>query len=314
MNIRFDNMDSDLSAFFPRELESIRAVVLEVQYGALKAAMWVPMKTDIDPGAEVYTYRATDMVGVAELASDLSEDGPTVDVKGSEVTSAIRSMKSKYAYTIQEARNSKMANKGLDIRKATAARRAIAQTTDKVMLIGDGTAAYLGLRGLFKLTGTDTYTVPNGAGGSKLWSLKTPDEMVLDMHRMVHQVPESTNEVEEVDTMLLPTTMYRDASSRKMGPNTDTTVLQHFMNTMKAEGKPDFTVGASPRLNTASGTSGFRAVAYKRDPDKLEGILPVAFEQFAPQFNGYRVTTHCHGRIGGVIVYFPKSVIYGDFS
>ncbi len=41
--------------------------------------------------------------------------------------------------------------------------------------------------------------------------------------------------------------------------------------------------------------------------------MPVPFEQMAPQFDGMIVKTSCHGRIGGVVCYFPKSVIYADY-
>jgi hypothetical protein len=311
MSIRFDNMDAPDSVFFPRQLEAIRQGVLEVQYAELIGATLVPVKTDIDPGAEVYTYTATDMVGVAELMADMSDDSPTVEVSGNQVTSSIRSASTSYRYSIQESRNARMANVDLDPRKARAARRAMAQLFDDVMLLGDGTAAYLGLRGLFRLAGTDTYTTPvSASSGSKAWAQKTPDEVLFDMHGMINQVIVNTKEVEVPNMLGMPTAQFQDISTRRIGENVSTTILEQFYKSLPPN-RPVKVFSSTKLAGIGAGTSD-RAIAYRLDPDKLECVMPVPFEQMPPQFDGFIVKTKCHGRIGGVICYFPKSVIYAD--
>lgn len=309
MRFRFDNMDASENAFFARQLEHIRPGVFEVRYAELIATSLVPINTSVHPGAEVFTYRAYDQVGKAQLASDLSKTGARADVFAKpEVTSPIRSMKGSYGYSIQEARAAMMAGLDLDPRKARAARRAIAQLMDDVLLLGDGTAPYLGLYGLFALVGTHTYTVPNGDAGDTEWSTKTADEVVADLHGIANGIVTNSKDVHQPDTLLLPLTSYQEISQRRMGDGSTMTILQFFL----ANSPYIKSVIPVVKLETAGSGGVKRMVAYKKDPDMVEGIVPVAFEQLAPQFDGYEVLTHCHGRIGGVVTYYPKSISYGD--
>jgi len=296
------HFDAAENNYFARQLEAIRAGVLQVQYGPLKAAALVPMKTDVDPGAEVYTYRVEDEVGIAKLVADMAEDGPTVDVNGTEATSKIRSAKDKYIYTIQDVRNSRLAGRDLPMSKARAARNAIARLIDNVMLLGDGTPAYLGLRGLFQLASTNTYALATGAGGSTTWALKTADEILADMHGACDEITVDTKEVFDATDLVIPLAEYQRVSRMRIGPDTAETVLSHFLKTRADMGKP-VRVTATAKQST-------KLVAYCKDPDVLEGILPIAFEQFAPQYAGAKITTDCHGRTGGVVVYHPLAVCY----
>ncbi len=49
-------------------------------------------------------------------------------------------------------------------------------------------------------------------------------------------------------------------------------------------------------------------ITYKRSPDKLTLELPQLFEQFAAQERNLEFVVPAHGRIGGVIIYYPLSV------
>lgn len=309
LRFRFDNMDAGENAFFSRQLEHIRPGIFEVKYADLVAMTLVPVNTSVHAGAEIYTYRAYDQFGKAVLASDLSKTGPRVDVSAlPETFSPIRSMKDSYGYSIQEARAAMMANLDLDPRKAKAARSAIAQLTDDILLLGDGSAPYLGLYGLFALTGTHTYSVPNGAGGLKTFASKTPDEVVADLHGIANGIVSNSKEIHKPTTLLLPLTSYQDVTSRRMGDGASNTILQQFLST-----SPYIkSVKSCVKLETAGAAGVKRMVAYNPDSEMLEAIMPVVFEQLAPQFDGYEVITHCHGRTGGVVTYYPKSISYGD--
>lgn len=310
MKFRFDNMDASENVFFSRQLEQIRAQAFEVQYAELKGFALVPAKTDFHPGVEEYTYRVFDKVGRAALSSNGSDKGPRVDLKGFETTSKFKTLKDSYGYNIQEARNAMMASLDLNGRKAKAARDAIATLSDDAILLGaNGTGLQgSGFSGLFTLTGTETYTVPNGAAGSTLWTAKTPDEIVQDMHGMVFQVEQNSSEVETCDTMVLPLSRKGLVSSTRMGDGSNQTILSHFLETNGSIKAVEF----SQKLNSNTAWTGARCMAYKKDPGKIECLVAVEFEQLPPQYDGYEVITHCQARIGGTICYFPKSVIYGD--
>lgn len=296
------HFDANENAYFARQLEAVRAQILEVKYGPLKAAEMIPMKTDIDPGAADYVYRIEDEVGKAALVADMAEDGPTVDVRGSEATSRIRSAKDKYIYTIQDVRGSRLAGRDLPMSKARAARNAIARLLDNVMLLGDGTPAYLGLRGLFALASTNTYALATGAGGSTTWASKTADEILTDLHGIADEIYVDTKEIFRATDMAIPVVEYQRISRMRIGPDTSETVMQHFLKTRSDMGQP-IKLHASAKLTT-------KVVAWCKDPDVLEGVLPIAFEQFAPQYEGAKIITECHARTGGVIVYHTQAVCY----
>lgn len=310
MKFRFDNMDSSENVFFSRQLEQIRAQAFEVQYAELKGTMLVPAKTDFHPGVEEYTYRVFDKVGRAAVSSNASDKGPRVDLKGFETTTKFKTLKDSYGYNIQEARNAMMASLDLNGKKAKAARDAIAVLSDDAILLGaNGTGlAGTGFSGLFTLSETETYSVPNGAAGSPLWTAKTPDEIVQDMHGMVFQVEQNSNEVEKCDTLVLPLARKGLVSSTRMGDGSNQTILSHFLETNGSITSVEF----SQKLNANTAWTGARAMAYKKSSDKLECLIAVEFEQLPPQYDGYEVITHCQARIGGTICYFPKSVIYAD--
>jgi hypothetical protein len=78
--------DASESLFFARQLEYIRPGLFEVLYPEFEAKKFLPMETAIAPGAEIYTYRAIDKVGRAQLIKSYANDPPRVDVLGKEAT------------------------------------------------------------------------------------------------------------------------------------------------------------------------------------------------------------------------------------
>lgn len=310
MRFRFDNMDGLTNVFFSRQLEQLRAQAFEVQYATLKAFELCPVKSDFDPGVAEYTYRVYNRVGEAALLADYSSVGPRVDITGFEATTKFKRFGDSYGYSLEEVRNAMMARLDLQNRKAMAARSALATLVDDSILLGSAGRGLegTGFTGLFTASGTEIYTVPLGVGGSSQWSTKTPDEIVADMHAMSHQVSQNSLEIEECDTMILPLAVRGLVSSTRMGDACNVTILQHFIETNGVIKNVEF----SQKLNASSAWSGRRAMCYKRDPSKIEALVVNEFEQLPPQYNGFEAVTHCFGKVGGLAVYFPKSIIYAD--
>ena len=158
-------------------------------------------------------------------------------------------------------------------------------------------------------TESTRHSTPNGGAGTKTWETKTPDEIVADLNGIANKVVADSKGVENPDTIILPITSYNVAATKRMGDGSDVTALRHFLSTSPYIKN----VETSFRLESyAAGWTGKRMVCYRKDPNKLEGLVPQEFEQMSPQFNGFAVKTLCHMRCGGVVLYFPKSVAYGD--
>jgi hypothetical protein len=289
------------------ELEHVRAQTYDIKFPQFKARMFVPIDTSVPTGAETVAFESYEELGDAEISSDYDSEGPEVNVQKTREAQSIFAVKNKYSFSLQEIRSAAMAGNRLPARKARAARMLHEQKLDRVMLLGDST---WGLKGLYTLSNTCTYTPPAGAAGSKYWSAKTPDEILTDLFGMENTIIETTLEVERPDTLILPLSEKNRIAKLRMGDGIDGTVLQFFLANATAITK----VEADPKLEAAPASewTGKRMVAYRRAEEVLQGVAPQPFEQLPPQNRGFKTVTLCHSRLAGVEVHYPKAICYGD--
>lgn len=313
--------DADALQWTSRELLSVRRQVFEVKYPDLLGMVFVPPDIETtDPGASHFTYNYTDRVGKAKLVGSMPRGNiPRVDVKTEQATPIeIQSMVVAYGWNLQEMRASIFARRPLSASRAVAARKTIAQEHDDIILIGDGTADYKNLRGLFKLpvsggSAVNVYTVPNGAAASPLWTQKTGMEIVADLHGLCNAIQTATNGVEVASMVALPLTSMTTAMEKRIGDGSSVSALDYFIEQRKKMTRGYFQgVEASVKLETAGATGNKRMVAYDRNPEKVFRVDPVEFEQMPVQVVDFESVTNCHARSAGVCNPYPKSVAYGD--
>ena len=274
--MRLDGMEQ---VFFDEQLALIKARTYDVRHKALKALTLLPVSTEQDPGAEHIIWRSFDQVGIAKLVSDYANDYPRVDIGGEEHTSPIKEIGASYGYSIKEIRRAQKAGISLDAKKAEACRRAIDEKQDSIAWKGDAKGK---LPGFFNHPGITEYVAPNGAGGSKTWASKTADEIVADFAAIISTAPESTNGIEQPDTVIMPLSLYNKLQNTPYGSNRDKTILgfirENYPQITRIDWVQDL-VGAG-----AGNTS--RVMAYARDPMKVEVQIPQRFEQMPPQLTG----------------------------
>lgn len=299
-------LDANESAFFKRQLEYVKSKTYDVKYKQLKAMSLIPVSTEAPSGADTITFRAYTKVGLAKIISDYANDFPRVDVYGEEKQARIKSIGDSYGYSIKEIRRAQMAGTNLDQRRADAARRASDEKVDSIAWNGDSDN---GLKGLIGYPGTTEYTVPaDGTGTTKTWSTKTPDQIVRDITGMINAIVDTTNGREAPDTLILPIAQYLIMANTRMTDGNDKTILKYVM-----ENNPFLkTIEWVVELKTAGAGSTARMIAYTRSPENLTLEIPQPFEQFAPQPKGMEFEVPCHQETGGVIVYYPLSVAWGD--
>jgi len=307
--LRYD----DTVSYLQRELLAIRTQVVLIEYPELRGTFFVPMEpTQIDPGATHWTYSFEDYVGEAALGAVMSTNPPQVGVTINEATPIpFRHIEDGYSMSVKDIRSSMMAKRPIGIRKAEAARKVIANKHDDIILIGDGTAAYLGLTGLLKLSNTCTYTVPNGAAGTKTWETKTGEEIVADMLGILNKVMTTTNGVEVPNMLLLPLSSYTVAATTKMGVDTLETALERFLR-IASRLYPGLMVEPCVKAETAGSGGVKRACGYRRDAAKVARLDIMEFEQAPPTIDGFNTRVHCHGESAGVYSAKPKSLCYAD--
>ncbi len=297
--------DGAESYFVARQLEHIRAGVIEMDFPPMKYESLVPMNTEPSPGAEEYTVTHEEMVGRAKISKDMQGIIPRVDAKTTQTTFSIYSMLLSYGYSLQEARAAMQAGRPLPARRAAVCREQMERELNTIAFLGQSEA---GIKGMLNLASTLTYTTATGAGGSKNWDLKTPEEILADWNGSVSQVITNSNEVETPDTSVLPLSRYEYVSTKRMGDGTSDTILTYF----KRNNPHIKTVESSHLSESNTGWTGKRMVNYQRSPLKVELIVPVPFEQLMPDVTSTQTVTICHLRTAGVVAHRPKSVIYTD--
>ena len=299
------HLDAAEKVFFDDQLALIKSRTYDVQYKALKALTLLPVSTEQDPGAEHIAWRSFDKVGVAKLVADYANDYPRVDIGGEEHISPIKEIGASYGYSIKEIRRAQKAGVSLDAKKAEACRRAIDEKQDSIAWKGDAKGK---LPGFFNHPGITEYVAADGAKGSKTWASKTDDEIVADFAGIITAAPESTNGIEQPDTVILPLSLYNKLQNTPYGSSKSKTIMSFIR-----ESYPQITrIDWVQDLMSAGANGTTRVMAYARDPLKVEVQIPQRFEQMPPQLTGKVYDIICSQSTGGTIVYYPQSVVFCD--
>jgi hypothetical protein len=303
---QFPHFDANESVFLQRQLDYIKNQTYDIKYAELKARKLIPVSSEADPGAEKIFYRQYDQAGFAKVIANYGDDLPRADVKGSEFFAVVKTLGASFAYNIQEMRAAIYGNVPLEQRRANAARRAIAQLENSVAFFGDSAS---GLQGFINGANITSCTIPNdGTGSSKLWSAKTPDQIIRDMNLVANTVVSTSLGVEIPDTMLLPLAQYNYVASTARSANSDTTILNYFLQNNPYIKEVEWV----NELLGAGASSSDRMMAYRRSPEVLTMEVPSDFEQLELEIRNLEYKVPCIERFGGVLIYYPLAIAYGD--
>lgn len=299
--------DSLESPFFLRQLEFIKTQIVEIVYTKLKARLLLPVSTEAGPGAQYITWRQFDKVGQAKLIRDYSEDLPRIDVIGTEFfNNPIHSIGASFGYNVQEIRSAEYTGLPLDQRRASAAQEACRRYENDLALLGDVNS---NLVGFLVNPNMSQIVLPNdGAGSSVAWSTKTADQILRDLNLIANSIVSITNEIEQPDTMLMPVAQYNLIATKRIGIDSNNTVLKFFLDTNP------YISDIEPLIQLSGIGDGDtdRCIAYERSPEKLEMQVPMDVTQYEPEREGLEYVVPMESRFGGVLIYKPLSIAYAD--
>ena len=290
----------DAGLFLDRQLEHIRPQVFEVEYADIKYPTILPVTAEAGPGSQTFTYRIMDATGDFKLISDAADDLPRADVSQTEKSINIRSFGGSFGYTVQELRAAQMANISLEQRRASAVRRAYEEKVESVAMFGEGSVS---LAGFFNNSTVDVISANKWFSTSNV----TAQEMLEILNQGVSAIISGSNMKEQPDTILMPYEDYNTVSTTRNSDSSDVTVLEYFLRTNP------FIRNVEPINQLAAANSSLaknRLVVYKRDPQKVQLHIPQPLELFPPQQRGLEFIVPAHARVGGVALYYPKSVKY----
>lgn len=286
--------------FLSRQLEYIRPQVFDVTYSDIKYPTILPVTSEAGPGAQTFTYRIMDATGDFKVISDAADDLPRADISQTEKSINIRSIGGSFGYTVQELRAAQMANIALEQRRASAVRRAYEEKVEDLAMFGE---ASVGLAGFFNNSTVDLVVADKWFTSSGT----TAQEMLELLNYGVTAIVNGSKMKEEPDTILMAYEDYSKVSTTRNSDSSDVTVLEYFLRTNP------YIRNVEPINQLKAGNSSLtknRMVVYKRDPQKVQLHLPQPLELFPPQQRGLEFIVPAHARVGGVALYYPKSVIY----
>ena len=296
--IRFDAGET---VAFARQLESIAARTYDVVYPDPKSFSLIPIAAGVESMAEFYTWRAFDRAGVAKRIVNFADDVPTVDIQGTENITPIATYADGYQYTLFDMRRAQMLNVDLDQKRALAARDVLNRKIDRVAAFGDAEVNITGF--------VNNPNVPVVAPTTGNWATAADVQILSDLYKMEQTIVTNSRGLEEPDTLVVPPSTMGIIATKPAGVNLQDTVLDVFLRRSRFIRN----VESWYQLETANAAgTGPRIVAYKRDPTKLELVLPLAFEQEPPQARNFAFVVNCLARCGGVVFYYPRSASYMD--
>lgn len=302
------NLDANESAFFARQLEFIKARTYYVLYPEFPATRLFPVSMEAGTGADTITYRQFDNVGLMKLIASYADDLPRSDIFGKEFSAYVRSLGGSYGYSVQEIRAALMAGIPLAQRKANAARQAWEQAVNNIAFFANGAASFGGMYGLFYNPNVTSGAVVNGN-----WAAAAADDIIEDVNTLINGVRTTTKGVEIVDTVIMPITQFSLIASTPRSAVSDTTILEFLRRVhpgVTFEGINECAALATKPSGGAGPTDVI--VAYRRSPDKMTLEIPQAFEQFPPQERNLEYVVPTHGRVAGLVIYYPLSVSIGE--
>ena len=294
----------DAGLFLERQLEYIRPQIFEVAYADIKYPTLLPVTSEAGQGAQTFTYRIMDSTGEFKLLADAADDLPRSDISQVEKSINIRSFGGSFGYTVQELRAAQMANIALEQRRASAVRRAYEEKVEALAMFGESS---VGLAGFFNNATVDIIAANKWFTTASV----TAQEMLELLNYGVSAIINASNMKEQPDTILLAYEDYNVISTTRNSDSSDVTVLEYFLRTNPYIRNVE-PINQLDRNNSILNTN--RMVVYKRDPEKVQLHIPQPLELFPPQQRGLEFIVPAHARVGGVALYYPKSVIYVQAS
>lgn len=178
----------------------------------------------------------------------------------------------------------------------------------------------LGFDGLCNGSSVGEYAVPVGALGSKLWSQKTPDEILADVNQILTTTWANAGWAVMPDRLLLPPDQYSYLIAQKVSSAGNISIMRFIEENnivMTSTGKKleiypvKWLIGlaAGGTIGTADGHN--RMVAYNKDVNYVR--FPMTLLQRTPIENRglYQITTYW-GRLGVIEFVYPETLSYAD--
>lgn len=220
-------------------------------------------------------------------------------------------------WTLPELQSAEQAGRPIDQQKYNGMQLKWNMDIDEQVYVGD---TQLGFTGLFNSTAVTANAVANGALNSKLWTRKTPDEILADVNTLLNGTWAAAGWAQMPDSLRLPPDQYAYIVSQKVSNAGNVSILKFLQenNIVKTSTGADLNIQPVKWLIGAStgGTIGVadghnRMVAYTKNPDMVRFPMTLLNRTAIENRGLWQITTY-YCRLGVVEFVYPETVQYAD--
>lgn len=300
-------------AFVNSQATYIEPQVEKIEYPSIQYPDLIPVDFSAPEWIKSVTYYSSDGAGKAQWFHHQARDVPMVGVDRTKFETTVEMAAIGYGWTLEEISQAQWLGMNLDGENADLARRVYEEFVDDVALNGDVDKGFSGLIDHPSVTST---LVPNdGAGGLRTWASKTPVQILRDINVALTNVWVDTKQIEVIDTILLPPSMFSYLITTYFDDHATKTIFQALMETnvyTATTGRP-LTIKAVRGLETAGAGSTGRMVVYSRNPRVLKLHIPMRLKWIeAMRVGPLMYQRPGIFRLGGLDVKRPAAMHYWD--
>ena len=295
--------DAGEIVFTRGQLEAVEQVIYEELFAKnLEGFAHIPTRTSFDRGATSYTYATETRTGTAKLMRPEATDAPVVNASLAETTRALAEFGIGYKYAVTDGERAALANYDLTASKARSAAREIAQALNEHGL--SGTTHHSVTTGFYDDGNVNDATLTDAD-----WTTVTASAMYSTLVDLVEKVIVQSSALHQPTDLLVSTFVWNKISSTRLADGTSETVLEAFR-----KNNPGITVTRLTSL-TAAGTAAVDlAICWEKSSTNVEQIIPIMYDEAAPDKTGFTWTVQARGSSFGTIVRYPLSMAYGQIT
>lgn len=295
-------MDADSGFFFQRQIEHIQGKTYDVLYRDLTFREHIPVNNEGGAGISAFTFRSYSKVGKAKVGNAAASDLPRADAEGKEYTFKVESVLTSYGYTIDEINAARYSGAPLDARRAESSRRSVEEALNAIAYYGDAEA---NLPGFFSNSDINETS-------SSAWTAKTAEVILAEVNDAFSRIDQNSFGKHRGNTLLLPRDRWNYIMTTRSAATaaTDMTIARFlvanspYLNSLddvKAVNECSYFDGVGTAVNRVM-------VAYDKNPDNLEVVIPQEIEYFNIQERNLEFLIPARCRVVGTIVRYPRAI------
>lgn len=291
------------SIFLESQLQYIENKFYDVKHPVKVYAEALPIDNTADEGAETIVYQMFDSIGMAKIVAADAKDLPLIEATGAEYVARVKSLGAYIRLSTQELRAAKLANRNIESMKINDLYDSFSRKENSIAWTGDVAA---GIKGFLNHPNLPLSLAPLGATSAvRPWASKLAIEIYDDVMLALGLVYENSGGNFMPDTMCLPLAQYRLISTKRLGIDTNLTVLDAVMITAgKKFGLTN--VYAVPELNNAfTGGTADGALFYVKNPDVVSFRVPMERKLLAGQWDKLGYDIPAESRVAGIVLRYP---------